>query len=342
MSEVAQAPRPRTAPRRRWIRRGVIALGWAAVAGAAVGVAGHRIGLTSPLVVVAASAAPYLMVGAVVALLVFLAVRHWSGLAVATIVAVAAAWTQAPLYLGDGGASGGELTVMQANIEFGKGDPDAVVAQVRSRGVDVLAVDELTVAAVEGLSAAGLDDLLPHRYVRPVASGADGTGIWSRYPLDEQVEYPDFVMVALSARVVLPGDRSLTVFAAHPLPPWPRHQTPIWADELSRLHTILDRLRTQSDTVVMAADFNATWDHAEFRALLGDGVRDAVEQAGAGMPRTYPADRSWPPLLSIDRILVAGATATAVDVVDLPGADHRGIVARIAVPGYSEVAAPAP
>ena len=323
---------------RRWGRRGAVAVGWAALAGAAVGVAAHWIAVTSPVVVVAASAAPYLMVGAVVALLVFLAVRHWAGLVVATVVAVAAASTQVPLYVGGGAAEGDEIVVMQANIEFGKGDPDAVVAQVRSREVDLLAVDELTVGAVEALAAAGLDDLLPHRYVRPAASGADGTGIWSRFPLAEQVEYPDFVMVALSARVMLPGDRSLTMFAAHPLPPWPRHQTPIWADELSRLHGVLDSLRSESDTVLMAADFNATWDHAQFRALLGDGVRDAAEQAGAGVLRTYPTDRSTPPLLSIDRILVSGATATAVDAVDLPGADHRGIVARIAVPGYAAAA----
>ncbi|MFF0814487.1 endonuclease/exonuclease/phosphatase family protein [Rhodococcus sp. NPDC003318] len=310
-------------------------IGWPAATSAAVGVAAHRIGLTSPLVVVAASAAPYLMVGAAAALLVFLVARHRAGLIVATAVAALAGWTQAPLYLGGGDATGGELVVMQANIEFGKGDTNTVVAHVRSREVDILTVDELTVSAAAGLSDAGLDEMLPHRYIRPAASGADGTGIWSRYPLDEQVEYPDFVMAALSARVALPGDRSLTVFAAHPLPSWPRHQTPIWADELSRLHTILDGLRSQSDTVLMAADFNATWDHAQFRALLGGGVRDAAEQAGAGVLRTYPADRSWPPLLSIDRILVAGATATAVEAVDLPGADHRGIVARIAVPGYS-------
>lgn len=340
MSTAVEAPAPR---RRGRIARGTrwvaLALGWLGVAAAAVGVAAHGIRFTSPLVVVAASAAPYLMCGVVVALILFLAARHRAGLAVAALVAGLAAWTQAPLYLGTGAggpdASGGELTVLQANIEFGKGDPDAVVALVRSRGVDLLTVDELTVPAVDALTAAGLDDLLPHRYVRPAATGADGTGIWSRHPLTDRVQHPGFAMAALSARVEVPGDRTVTVFAAHPLPPWPRQQTAIWADELGRLHDILDRLRSGSETVVMAADFNATWDHALFRTLLGDGVRDAAEQAGAGILRTYPADRTWPPVLSIDRVLVSGATATGVDVVDLPGSDHRGVVARIAVPGYT-------
>ncbi|EME24142.1 endonuclease/exonuclease/phosphatase family protein [Rhodococcus triatomae] len=334
MSAVAdEVSRPRSGRRR--VRVAALVVGWAALAVAVVGVAAHLITVTSPLVVVAASSAPFLVLGSVVAVLVFLAVRHPAGLVVAAVVAVGAAWTQAPLYVGGGDAAGDELVVMQANIEFGKGDPDAVVAQVRSRDVDILAVEELTTSALAGLDEAGLGDLLPYRHVRPAVSGADGTGMWSRYPLADPVEYPDFVMAALSARVVLPGDRSLTMFVAHPLPPWPRHQTGIWADELSRLHTILDGLRSRSDTVLMAADFNATWDHAQFRALLGDGVHDAAEQAGAGVLRTYPADRSWPPLLSIDRILVSGGTATEVDVVDLPGADHRGVVARIAVSGWS-------
>ncbi|MFD4292527.1 endonuclease/exonuclease/phosphatase family protein [Rhodococcus sp. NPDC058505] len=319
------------------IRWGALVVGWAAVAAAAAGVLAHVVPVTSAPIVVAAAAAPYLVSGIVLAVLVFLAVRDRLGLAVATAVAAGAAWTQAPLYVHDAGSGANPergLTVLQANIEFGKADPESVVAQVRSRGVDLMTVNELTVTAMDGLTASGLDELLPYRYVRPAASGADGTGIWSRYPLSEQVQHPGFAMAALSARATLPGGDSLTVLAAHPVPPWPRHQTPIWADELDRLHGILDGLRTDADTVVMAADFNATWDHAQFRALLGDGVRDAAEQAGSGVLRSYPADRWLPPLLSIDRILVAGARATDVGVVDLPGSDHRGVLARIMVPGH--------
>lgn len=309
--------------------------GWIAVFAAGVGVAAHHIPSARPVVVVAASAAPYLMLAVVLASVAFLVARHRVGLGVAAVVAALAVAAQAPLYLGDTAPveSTGAMTVLQANIEFGKADPESVVAQVRSRGVDLLTVDELTVAAVDGLAGAGLDDLLPYRWVRPARSGADGTGIWSRYPLADRVQHPGFSMAALSARVDVPDGRSLTVFAAHPMPPWPPRQAPIWADELTRLHEILDRLRADADTVVMAADFNATWDHAGFRALLGDGVHDAAEQAGAGILRSYPADRTWPPVLSIDRILVSGATATDVDVVALPGSDHRGIVARLALSG---------
>ena len=44
--------------------------------------------------------------------------------------------------------------------------------------------------------------------------------------------------------------------------------------------------------VIVAGDLNATYDMLPFRRLLGEGYRDAAEQAGAGLTRTYPS-RRW-------------------------------------------------
>ena len=62
--------------------------------------------------------------------------------------------------------------------------------------------------------------------------------------------------------------------------------------------------------LVVAGDFNATFDHRQFRDLLGGGVTDVARATGAGPLRTSPADRAFGPL---------------------DGSDHRGIVAGIAV-----------
>jgi len=48
-----------------------------------------------------------------------------------------------------------------------------------------------------------------------------------------------------------------------------------------------------------------------------------------GAPPTYPTDRGIPPVVAIDHVLVADRTALEVDTVDLPGSDHRAVVARI-------------
>ena len=54
------------------------------------------------------------------------------------------------------------ITVMTLNCRRGLADAGSVVGAVRERGVQVLALQELTDDAVAALSAAGLDALLPH------------------------------------------------------------------------------------------------------------------------------------------------------------------------------------
>ncbi len=308
------------------LRVGVDLLARIATLTGAVGVALHFNRSSSRLVVLAASGAPYLMSSALVAAVAFVAVRRRRGAAVALAVLAIGIWTQAPLYVGRSGAEDGPaITVMQANLLFDGADPSTLVDEVRARGVTVLTVNELTPAAVEGLGRAGLDRLLPHRYLAPGRT-ATGTGIWSSYPLSETVEYDGFVLNQISATAHVPDAGPLTVFAFHPVPPV--FGTEVWADELSRLHAILERSPADRPAIV-GGDFNATYDHRQFRVMLSGRFGDAAEQAGAGHLVTYPTDKRWPPLVGIDHILVAGGRATAVQTVGLPGADHRALVAQV-------------
>ncbi|WP_459550194.1 endonuclease/exonuclease/phosphatase family protein [Nocardia sp. X0981] len=314
----------------KWIRAGIHALAWAATLAGAAGVGLHFSRSSAQPLVLAASLAPYLMGAAPVAMVVWAAVRQWRGAAVTVLVAAAAACTQAPLYLAHPSTGDGpELTVMQANLLFDGADPRSLVQQVREREVGVLTVNELTPAAVTDLGRAGLDRLLPYRYLSPGRTAA-GTGIWSAYPLSETVEYDGFVLNQLSATVDIPGAGPVTVYALHPVPPV--FGTRVWADELTRLRGILDR--SPADRPVIAGgDFNATHDHSQFRALVSDRFGDAAAQAGAGHLVTYPTDKWWPPVVGIDHIVLAQARAVAVETVGLPGADHRALVARVRLPG---------
>ncbi|WP_330255353.1 endonuclease/exonuclease/phosphatase family protein [Nocardia sp. NBC_00565] len=266
------------------------------------------------------------MSSALVGAVAFVVMRRWSGAGVAVVVVAAAVWTQAPLYVGRSGDEDGRaVIVMQANLLFDGADPRALVDQVRARNVVLLTVNELTPAAVEDLGRAGLDELLPHRYLSPGRT-ASGTGIWSSYPLSETVEYDGFVLNQLSATASIPDAGPVTVYAFHPVPPV--FGTQVWADELSRLREILER-SPSSRPAIVGGDFNATYDHAQYRAMLSGRFNDAVEQAGAGHLVTYPTDKRWPPLVGIDHILVAAGRAVAVETVDLIGADHRALVAQI-------------
>ncbi|WP_433197899.1 endonuclease/exonuclease/phosphatase family protein [Nocardia sp. CA-107356] len=309
-------------------------LAWIATLTGAVGVVLHfdprwlyvLVPSSFHIAVLAASGAPYLMSFALVAGVAFIARRHWIGAGVAIVVFATAVWTQAPLYVGrTGGGDGPAVMAMQANLLFDGADPTSLVDEVRARNIAVLTVNELTPAAVEGLGRAGLDQLLPYRYLSP-GKFATGTGIWSSYPLSDTVEYDGFVLNQISATASVPGVGPVTVYAFHPVPPI--FGTRVWADELSRLHGILER--SPSDRPAIAGgDFNATYDHSQYRAMLSGRFDDAVVQAGAGHLVTYPTDKWFTPLVGIDHFLVAEGRAVEVETVNLPGADHRALVAQI-------------
>jgi endonuclease/exonuclease/phosphatase family metal-dependent hydrolase len=84
---------------------------------------------------------------------------------------------------------------------------------------------------------------------------------------------------------------------------------------------------------VVLGDFNADRDHAPFRRLLDTGLRDAHDERGRGLARTFP---SWLPVLHLDHVLVRdgnGARVVVRDVreVRLPGSDHLTVVTDLAV-----------
>ncbi|MFF0490975.1 endonuclease/exonuclease/phosphatase family protein [Nocardia sp. NPDC004068] len=304
----------------------VAVLAWIATVTGAVGVAAHFSGLSWRPAVLAASVAPYAMAVAVLGAVAFAVQRRWIGAGVALAVVAAALATQAPLYVGGADAGGGrQVVVMQANLLFDGADPAAFVELVRAREVEVLTVNEVTVGAVEALGRAGLDRLLPYRYVSPARTAA-GTGIWSRYPLSDTVEYDGYVLNQLSATAAIPDVGPVSVYAFHPIPPV--LDAGVWADELARLRAVLGRAPADRP-VLVGGDFNATYDHRQFRTLASGRFRDAAEQAGAGHLVTYPTDKRWPPLVGIDHILVAGGHAARVETVPLPGSDHRGLAAHI-------------
>jgi endonuclease/exonuclease/phosphatase family metal-dependent hydrolase len=85
--------------------------------------------------------------------------------------------------------------------------------------------------------------------------------------------------------------------------------------------------------VVVAGDLNADRDHAVFRRLLDAGLRDAHDEVGRGLARTWPARL---PLLHLDHVLVRDSddvrlVPLEVREVAVPGSDHRGVVADVAV-----------
>jgi endonuclease/exonuclease/phosphatase (EEP) superfamily protein YafD len=312
------------------VRLLVSVLGGLLLAGGAVGIGAHYSGFVSTTLTLIASFTPLFIVMTAGALILLALARRRSLAVLAAVVLALGVWTQIPLYRAaastDAAPGAPVIRLMQANIFLGQADTGSVVDTVRERDVDILTVSELTGEAARGLAAAGLHQELPYSFLQP-REGGGGTGMYSRFPLSEPQALPGFVLGNLRATVAIPGAAPTVVYALHPLPPWPQPAYR-WMAELEKLHQLFDGERRP---LIVGADFNSTWDHRQFRRVL-DGtepLRDAAEFTGAGIVATYPADRGFPAVLAIDRILTRGGTPLSFARIDIPGSDHYGVVGDI-------------
>jgi endonuclease/exonuclease/phosphatase (EEP) superfamily protein YafD len=283
-------------------------------------------------VLVTATLAPYLPLGAPLALVVFGALDSWTLAAVAGAVTIAAIAVQAPLYMGDKTDATASVRLVSANLRFGRADRDALV-RLALQHADILAVQELTPELTERMMRAGIADAFPYQALRAREGGA-GVGIWSRYPMQCGAEYDEFWLGLLTATVRLPDvPDEVTVVVGHMSAPWP---SPLkgWRDDLARLGDTLQEISASAaGPVMVAADLNATRDVLEFRRLLRNGYRDAAEQAGAGLTRTHPDDvRLLPPIFALDHVLTRGCSAISVRTLKIAGSDHRALATDIWLP----------
>lgn len=246
----------------------------------------------------------------------------------AQVVLTAPALTAAELPATDEGV---RLRVVTANLYVRNPEPEAAARVLRGLRPDILVVPELDAAGYAAFDAAGLLRDLPYRVVEDDAR-AETVGLFSRLPLRDTV-VPRGAARGLPRATVSVAGADVRLLAAHPLPPiWPL--SGLWARSLDDLAAELDGTALPA---VVAGDLNADRDHAPFRRLLDTGARDAHDERGRGLARTWPAAL---PLLHLDHVLVrdgAGARVAVLDVLEVPvpGSDHLAVVADLAVLGAS-------
>ncbi len=228
-------------------------------------------------------------------------------------------------------AEGPELSVLTLNLLAGGAAAPGLVGLVRSTAADVVFLQELTDEAVMKLKRAGLNELLPNEMLDVEGYRYRGSGIYARYPLSDGLTIGPSYASQPTARLDLPSGRSVQLVCVHPhppFPPWSWAAAPRWRGELAALPPPGD------PPVVLAGDYNATPDHAQFRRLLRLGYVDAASQVGNGLVPTWgPEPRGRPALFTVDHVLVdprCAVLGTCVHVV--PGSDHRALYARFRLP----------
>jgi endonuclease/exonuclease/phosphatase (EEP) superfamily protein YafD len=141
----------------------------------------------------------------------------------------------------------------------------------------------------------------------------------------------------MPSAVVDAGGTDVRIRNVHPVPPMPG-STATWKRELRELRQVA---RSDTTAQIMLGDFNATYDHASFRSVLGDRFRDAWREKGAGFERTWPENKSWPlgelsrrmpALVALDHVVVDSSMRVAdVRSLIVPGSDHRAVLSTIVV-----------
>ena len=227
-------------------------------------------------------------------------------------------------------AGGRVLRVLSANMFFGQGDAEVIVARVREAGADVLCLQELTADTVTRLKQAGLDELMPHTQLelRGSKPSSAGSGIYSRFPLGEGPAVEPSMMAQPTALLELPDGEEVELICVHPCAPGVRRWggPTRWRAELGALPPPGKLPR------VLAGDFNATLDHAAFRDVLRLGYADAAQQTGNALAPTWGIPGKGA-LLPLDHVLVSpGCAVRAFSVHAVPFSDHCAVYAEVQLP----------
>jgi endonuclease/exonuclease/phosphatase (EEP) superfamily protein YafD len=226
--------------------------------------------------------------------------------------------------------TGSRLTVFHANLLFeNTRRPAALAAAVLGVDADILALSELHPAHAAALLADPGADRYPHRFDR-TATNADGMAVWSRYPLADVEWVAMEVRPAVIATVCLPGGDAVRLVLAHPNPPTTRRGLRHWEPSMDAIH---EAASAPGPPTIIVADLNAARWHPPLRRLLARGWRDVHEAAGRGLSVSWPTAGLWPiPFVRLDHALVGdGLDVVAVRDLPVPGSDHRGFVATVAV-----------
>ncbi|MBO0515788.1 endonuclease/exonuclease/phosphatase family protein [Streptomyces beijiangensis] len=276
---------------------------------------------------------PWLLAPAAFALLLAGLARWWTGLVWAVLVLAALGWFLRPYGPGPGsvqprGPLLQNVKVLTANLQFGRAT-GALLATVRSEKPDIVFVEECAFVCADALAADLPRSQYPYRNVVR-KDGSEGSAILSAFPLKD-ANTIDSSMAMPGAVAEIHGV-SVRLQLAHPMPPLPS-QVPLWQHEVGKVRAFAAAAPDQP--TIVAGDFNASQDHAAFRAVLDDGkLNDSARLAGKSRSWSWPAEAGRFLHTQIDHVLVSkDFEVNSARFVPLTGSDHRGLVVELELHG---------
>lgn len=244
-----------------------------------------------------------------------------------------------------------QFAVMTLNCRYGQASAADIIDQIRSRHIDVLALQEVTDTLIDRLMQAGIGETLPYRQLGVASSGDNGgfNALFSRYEpgasVPNVVDIPAADVPAITLRIEgeasetsteseesenskdSPG-RTITFCSAHPKSPMRGCQA--WSAGILGLGALTQAQAIgDHNIVVVMGDLNSGTDHPSFRALLKSGFKDASLTQATGPNTTYPRWLPWP-RIELDHVLFTpGLKPSGVRSLMINDTDHLAVVATL-------------
>ncbi|MFI7063423.1 endonuclease/exonuclease/phosphatase family protein [Kribbella sp. NPDC050124] len=218
------------------------------------------------------------------------------------------------------------LTIMVANVLGGGADAGAVAKVIQDRRPDLVSLPEAQVdvreeirAHLQGLTYNGYT-LQPSKAVESATSVLVSSSLGPvRFQADQQA--------TTFGHIIVTGGNlgAVRLIAYHGFPPLPS-EVPTWKEDLD----VLRHWCAQNPPTIVAGDFNATTDHADFRQALGSNCRSVASLTGAGLVGTWPSDRPALTRTQIDHVLITRQLEPGrFTTYQIEGSDHRAVVATV-------------
>ena len=257
-------------------------------------------------------------------------------------------WRYLPRMAG-AAATGAELRVMAFNVLVTNANADAVADAIAAGQPDLIAFAELSTAMNAKLAQRLAADY-PYRTLHRLPGANFGSGIYSRWPLDDLGSLKTGLGLRSAAADVHTPEGTLRFVALHPRSTW-LDTSSLDAAETSieenfrgrevQLAAVCRYLDEWGDRpVILAGDLNAS-EFSDAYRCVADRLIDTYREVGRGTGHTWPARQTghirsrWlyvlSPLTRIDYVFHSRHWA-GVDarVLTMPtGSDHRPIVATL-------------
>lgn len=261
--------------------------------------------------------------GLAVPVLLLVAVLRRSATALVALLLPAAVWIH--LFGGqvtDKAGSGGNLTVATHNVDADNPDPVGTARKIVASGADVVALEELTSAALPTYKRE-LAKTYPHHTVLGTV------GLWSKRPLSDAA--PVDIQIgwkrALRATVTTADGHKVGVYVAHLPSVRVKVEAGFTAKQRDNSAEALGEAiaRDPLKQIILLGDLNGTMNDRALAPVTSQ-LRSAQGAAGDGFGFSWPAAF---PMARIDHVMTKGMDPVASWSLPRTGSDHLPMAARV-------------